>query len=159
VQLSNEFEVSASPDRTWALLNDVPGVVPCMPGAEVTRVVGDDEWEATLRVKLGPISLQFLAEVKREEVDDEARRVVLAVKAREAKNRGGADARLQSTVEAVDGGSRVELATDLTLRGVVAQYGRGVVPMVASHLTSQFAACLQRRLAVEPADRAPRSEP
>ena len=146
MQLSNDFEVRAAPERTWNLLNDVPRVVPCMPGAELTRVVGDNEWEATLHVKLGPISLKFLADVRREEIDEETRRVVLAAKAREAKNRGSADARLQSTVAAVDGGTRVEILTDLTLRGAVAQYGRGVVPEVAGQLTRQFAACLQRQL-------------
>lgn len=156
MQLSNEFEVPAAPERTWRLLNDVPRVVPCMPGAELTRVVGENEWEATLRVKLGPISLQFLADVTREEVDEEAQRVVVAAKAREAKNRGSAEARLQSTVAAVDGGTRVEILTDLTLRGAVAQYGRGVVPEVASQLTKQFAACLQRQLEdEEPGESAP----
>jgi carbon monoxide dehydrogenase subunit G len=147
VQLSNAFEVSAGPERTWALLNDVPRVVPCMPGAELTKVVGENEWEATLHVKLGPISLQFLAEVTREEVHDQARRVVLAAKAREAKNRGSADARLQSTVAAAENGTRVEILTDLSLRGAVAQYGRGVVPEVAGQLTRRFAECLQRQLA------------
>jgi carbon monoxide dehydrogenase subunit G len=149
VQLSNEFEVSAGPEQTWALLNDVPRVVPCMPGAELTNVVGQDEWEATLHVKLGPISLQFLAQVVRDEVDEEAKRVVLTAKAREAKNRGLADARLQSTVTAADTGTRVEILTDLTLRGAVAQYGRGIVPEVAGQLTKQFAACLQQQLSNE----------
>ena len=146
MQLSNEFEVAASPDRTWALLNDVPRVVPCMPGAELTRVVDDNRWEATLHVKLGPISLQFLAEVARDEVDETARRVLLTAKAREAKNRGSADAQLTSTVAASGAGSRVEIVTDLTLRGAVAQYGRGVVPEVAAQLTEQFAGCLQTQL-------------
>jgi len=149
VQLSNEFEVSAGPEQTWALLNDVPRVVPCMPGAELTKVIGEDEWEATLHVKLGPISLQFLAQVAREEVDEGAKRVVLTAKAREAKNRGSADARLQSSVAAIDAGTRVEILTDLTLRGAVAQYGRGVVPEVAGQLTKQFAACLQQQLSTE----------
>lgn len=163
MQLSNEFEVAALPERTWALLNDVPRVVPCMPGAELTRVVADDQWEATLHVKLGPISLQFLAEVKRDAVDDAARRVRLTARAREAKNRGRADATLESSVSAAASGSRVQIQTDLTLHGAVAQYGRGVVPEVAKQLTAQFAACLQRQLegesappeAVPPEDPAP----
>jgi uncharacterized protein len=149
VQLSNAFEVSASPERTWGMLNDVPRVVPCMPGAELTRVVDENRWEATLHVKLGPISLQFLADVTRDEVDEAARRVLLTAKAREAKNRGSADAQLASTVSANGTGSRVEIATDLTLRGAVAQYGRGVVPEVAGQLTRQFAECLQRQLEQE----------
>jgi hypothetical protein len=85
---------------------------------------------------------------------------VLAANAREAKNRGSADAKLRSTVAAVEGGTRVEILTDLTLRGAVAQYGRGVVPEVARQLTKQFAVCLQRQLADNgPADPAPPSEP
>jgi carbon monoxide dehydrogenase subunit G len=147
VQLSNEFEVAASPERTWALLNDVPRVVPCMPGAELTRVVGENEWEARLHVKLGPISLQFVADVVRDEADEAAQRVRLTVKAREAKNRGSADAVVQSTVTAAGPGTHVDIATDLTLKGAVAQYGRGVVPEVAKQLTAQFADCLQRSLA------------
>jgi carbon monoxide dehydrogenase subunit G len=154
MQLSNEFEVSAPPDRTWALLNDVPRVVPCMPGAELARVVDENHWEATLHVKLGPISLRFLADVTRDEVDEEARRVLLTAKARETKNRGSADARLTSTVAGADSGSRVEIVTDLTLQGAVAQYGRGVVPEVAAQLTRQFSECLQRQL-VEDAPAAP----
>jgi uncharacterized protein len=149
VQLSNAFEVDASPERTWSLLNDVPRVVPCMPGAELTRVVGENQWEATLQVKLGPISLQFLAEVTRDEVDEQARRIVLTAKAREVKNRGSAEARLQSTVAAATAGTQVQIVTDLTLRGAVAQYGRGVVPEIAGQLTRQFAACLQRQLEEE----------
>jgi carbon monoxide dehydrogenase subunit G len=155
VQLSNAFEVDASPERTWSLLNDVPRVVPCMPGAELTRVVGENQWEATLHVKLGPISLQFLAEVTRAEVDEQARRIVLTAKAREVKNRGSAEARLQSTVAAGAPGAQVQIVTDLTLRGAVAQYGRGVVPEIAGQLTKQFAACLQKQLEDEtPLERA-----
>ena len=146
MELSNEFDVSATPERTWALLNDVPRVVPCMPGAELTRVVDENRWEAKLHVKLGPFSLQFLADVTRDEVDEEARRVLLTAKAREAKNRGSADARLTSTVTGGASGSRVEILTDLKLRGAVAQYGRGVVPEVAAQLTRQFSECLQRQL-------------
>lgn len=149
MELSNQFEVSAPPERTWAVLNDVPRVVPCMPGAELTRVVDENRWEATLHVKLGPISLHFVADVTREELDEGARRVLLTAKAREAKNRGSADARLTSTVGESGSGSRVEIVTDLTLRGAVAQYGRGVVPEVAAQLTKQFSDCLQRLLGEE----------
>ena len=92
----------------------------------------------------------------RDEVDEDARRVLLTIKAREAKNRGGADATMASTVTAAGSGSGVDIATDLHLKGTVAQYGRGVVPAVAEQPTAQFAACLQRQLLDEaPADPPP----
>jgi carbon monoxide dehydrogenase subunit G len=151
VELSNSFEVAASPERTWALLNDVPQVVPCLPGAELKRVVAPDEWEIAIHVKLGPISMQFATDVTRDEVDEAGRSIVLSAKAREAKNRGGAEARMRSTVAAGGIGTRVQIVTELTLTGAVAQYGRGIVPEVAGQLTGEFAACLRRKLESEEA--------
>ena len=139
MRLENSFEVPAPPERAWALLNDVPRIVPCMPGAELTEVVGEDAWKATLHVKLGPIALQFATDVTREEADAAARRVVLAAKAREVRGRGGAQATIESSLREVDGTTNVEIVTELNLQGAVAQYGRGLVPEIAAQLTKQFA--------------------
>jgi carbon monoxide dehydrogenase subunit G len=158
MQLENSFDVPAPVDRSWRLLNDVPAVVPCMPGAELLEVVSDDAWRARIDVKLGPISLQFLADVVREAIDEAAGRVVLAVNAREAKGRGSSQATIESTISPTDAGSTVRLVTELELRGAVAQYGRGVVADVAATLTRQFADCLARTLSEKEAE-APPPEP
>ena len=147
MRLENSFEVAAPPPVAWRLLNDVPNVLPCMPGAELEEVLSENAWKAKLHVRLGPITLQFVADVTREEVDEVGGRVVLVSKARESKGRGGADARIESVLSRSGTGSRVDLHTDLELRGAVAQYGRGVVPDVAARLTSEFADCLARKLA------------
>jgi carbon monoxide dehydrogenase subunit G len=146
MELENTFVVGAPPDQAWTLLNDVPRVVPCLPGAALTEVVSDDAWKATLAVRLGPISLNFNVDVERERMDEPGRLVVLRAKARELRGRGGAEATLRSSLAEADGGTRVSIVTDLTLRGVVAQYGRGVVADVASQLTDEFAACIASRL-------------
>jgi hypothetical protein len=152
MQLENGFDVPASPEEAWRLLNDVPTVVPCMPGAELVEVVGDDAWKAKLHVKLGPIALQFLADVTRQAADEGDGRVVLAVKAREAKGRGSADATIESRLTARDDGTHVDVATALALKGAVAQYGRGIVADVAGKLTDQFAQCIAAKLAATPDD-------
>ena len=150
MRLENSFQVAAPIDAAWRLLNDVPSVVPCMPGAELVEVAGDNVWKAKLHVKLGPIALRFLADVTREQMDEVGGRVVLAAKAREAKGRGSAEATIESTLGAVEGGTRVDIVTELALRGAVAQYGRGVVADVASRLTSQFAECIAAKLGDAP---------
>jgi hypothetical protein len=76
---------------------------------------------------------------------------VLATDARESRGRGSAQATIESTLVAQNGGTRVDIVTDLTLTGPVAQYGRGMVQSVAGQLTSQFASCLQKQLAPAPA--------
>lgn len=150
MRLENSFEVVAPVEAAWRLLDDVPAVVPCMPGAELVEAVGDSAWKVKLHVKLGPIALQFVADVRREELDEAAGRVVLAVNAREARGRGSAEATIESVVGRAGDGTRVDIATELALRGAVAQYGRGVVADVASRLTAQFADCIARKLADSP---------
>jgi carbon monoxide dehydrogenase subunit G len=146
VRLENSFAVAASPERTWALLNDVPRVVPNMPGAELTEIVDETTWKATMHVKLGPIALQFATDVRREVSDAGALRTTLAIKARELKGRGGATATIESSLDADGSGTRVTIVTELQMQGAVAQYGRGVVPDVAGQLVDQFAANLAGQL-------------
>jgi uncharacterized protein len=150
VRLENHFEVPASEQAAWDLLMDVPRVIPCMPGAELVETVSDSEWKARVRVRLGPISLTFLADVRREHVDEVARRVRIASSAREERGRGSAEAKIESWLGTADGRTRVDVVTDLTLTGPLTQYGRGVVPDVAAQLVRSFAACLEQQLAASP---------
>jgi carbon monoxide dehydrogenase subunit G len=146
VRLENGFSVPAPPDEVWRLVNDVPRVVPCMPGAQLSAVVDENTWEATMQVKLGPVSLEFGTTVKRERVDETERQVLLSAAARELRGRGGARATIESTLAAEGSGTRVAIVTELNLQGAVAQYGRGIVPEVAAELTKEFAECLARQL-------------
>ena len=146
MRLENCFNVPASPEQVWDLLNDVPRVVPNMPGARLDAVVDENSWKATMAVKLGPVALEFAADVRRELSDGSARRTTLAVKAREVKGRGGATATIESTLDPDGDGTAVTIVTDLHMHGAVAQYGRAVVPDVAGQMVDQFAANLAASL-------------
>ena len=87
MRLENSFEVPAPPEAAWDLLMDMPRVIPCMPGAKLDETLDDSNWKATVQVKLGPISLAFATDVKREEADEAARRTKLSARAREARRR------------------------------------------------------------------------
>jgi uncharacterized protein len=150
VKLENAFEVTASPEAAWDLLMDVPRVIPCMPGAELIETIDDSHWKARMKVKLGPISLSFLTDVARQEVDEAGRRVVLAAKAREERGRGAANATIESSLASAGGKTQVTTATDLALTGMAAQFGRGLVEDVTAQLLDSFAYCLEQQLATEP---------
>ena len=130
MRLENSFEVPASPEEAWALLMDVPRIIPCMPGATLDETVDDENWKATMAVKLGPISLSFKTDVKREESDEAARRAKLSARAREARGKGNASATIESSLTPQNGGTKVDIVTDLQLTGPVAHNGRGQVEEV-----------------------------
>ena len=150
MRLDNTIEVSAPPAAAWDLLMDVPRVIPCMPGAQLIEIVDESTWKARIDIKLGPVSLSFDADVTRELVDAAERRVTLSTVARERRGRGRAQASIESSLEALDSGTRIAIATDLSLSGAVAQYGRGMIQDVSSALVTQFAECLQAQLTASP---------
>jgi carbon monoxide dehydrogenase subunit G len=154
LRLENSFEVPAPPEAAWDLLLDVPRVVPCMPGAELTEVVDDSNWKAKIAVKLGPVSLAFGTDVKLEQADEAARRVTLSADGRELRGRGAARANIESSLAATNGGTRVNIVTDLHLTGPAAQYGRGLVADVSSQLIDRFADCLKAQLETAQPERA-----
>jgi len=154
VRLENSFDVPAPRKAAWDLLMDVPRVVPCMPGAELEETVSDSAWKAKLSVKLGPIALTFATDVAREAADEAVGQVTLDARARELRGRGGAQARIQSSLTEIEGGTRIDIVTDLTLSGAVAQYGRGIVQDVSLQLVGRFADCLKAQLVATPEEAA-----
>jgi carbon monoxide dehydrogenase subunit G len=146
VKIENAFDIPVPPETAWDLLMDVPRVIPCMPGATLTETVDDANWKAAMSVRLGPISLAFDANVKREEADESARLARLSANARESRGRGAATATIESRLTTMDGGTHVDVVTDLRLTGRVAQFGRGIVPDVAEQMVQSFAECLRKQL-------------
>lgn len=154
MKIENSFEVPAPRAAAWSLLMDVPRVVPCMPGATLTETVSENAWKAEMAVKLGPISLTFATDVTRDVVDEAAGAVTLSAKAREKRGRGGAQAVIHSSLTEIPGGTRIDIVTDLTMSGAVAQYGRGIVQDVSAQLVARFADCLKAQLAAETPEQA-----
>jgi hypothetical protein len=156
LQLEHEFEVPASPEQTLELLLDAERVVPCMPGAKLLEVVDERTWKSELGIKLGPVAMQFLADVKLLDRDDASRVVKLAVSARDTRGKGGAEATVDSALHPADGGgTRVAMTTDLRFSGQAAQLGRpGVVKDVSNKLVGQFAECIKGQLSAAPEERA-----
>ncbi len=156
MQLEHEFEVPASPDQTLELLLDAERVVPCMPGAKLLEVVDDRTWKSELAIRLGPVAMDFLADVKMLDRDDAAHAVKLGVSARDTRGKGGAEATVDSVLRPTDsGGTNVAMTTDLRFSGQAAQLGRpGVVKDVSNKLVGQFADCIKGQLSAAPEERA-----
>jgi carbon monoxide dehydrogenase subunit G len=148
MELNHEFRVTEPPEQVWEVMTDVPAIAPCMPGAELQEVVGD-EFHGVVKVKLGPITAQYKGTARFVERDDDARRAVLRAEGRETRGQGNAKATVTAQLEPDGEGTRVSVATDLMITGRVAQFGRGVLADVSSNLLDQFVACLERKLAGE----------
>lgn len=146
MELINEFTVALPVDQAWALLTDLERIAPCMPGAELREVEGD-EYRGVVKVKVGPITAQYSGTATFVERDDEARVAVLRAEGRDTRGQGNAAASITATVTPQGDRSHVRVVTDLTVTGKVAQFGRNVLSDVSATLLTQFVERLEADLA------------
>ena len=147
MELSNEFQVGVPPDQAWKVLTDLERIAPCMPGAELQEIAGD-EYRGIVKVKVGPITAQYKGKATFVEQDEAAGRVVLRAEGRDTRGQGNANATITATMSPERGGTRVGVVTDLTVTGKVAQFGRGVMADVSAKLLGQFVDCLESKVLV-----------
>jgi carbon monoxide dehydrogenase subunit G len=137
VELTNEFEVAVPIDEAWAVLTDLERIAPCMPGAQLTEVEGD-EYRGLVKVKVGPITASYKGAVRFAERDAASHRAVLKADGRETRGQGNASASITATLVPEGTGTKVSVFTDLAITGKVAQFGRGVLADVSGKLLDQF---------------------
>jgi carbon monoxide dehydrogenase subunit G len=151
MRLDHTFTVPVPVEEAWDVLLDVPRIAPCMPGAALTDFDGD-AFNGTVKVKLGPIQLTYKGKGRFVERDEAARRVVIEASGRDVRAAGTAAATVTAVLAADGDSTRVEVATELTVTGKPAQFGRGMLSEVSGKLLGQFADCLAGKLAAsEPA--------
>jgi uncharacterized protein len=141
LEFDNSFEVAAPIERTWEILKDIERIAPCLPGAELTEIIDEDNYKGKVSVRLGPVALTFQGQVTFLERDDAAFSARVKAQGSDSRGRGGANANVTFGLTESDSGTTVDIHTDLQLSGSVAQYGRGVgmITDLSSQIIGQFA--------------------
>ena len=133
-------------DEAWRVLLDIERIAPCMPGAALDSVTGDD-FTGRVKVKLGPINLTYQGKASFIEKDEAAHRAVIDARGKDQRGNGTAAAVVTATLAAEGSVTRVDVLTDLNITGRPAQFGRGVMTDVGNKLLGQFADKLSAQLA------------
>jgi carbon monoxide dehydrogenase subunit G len=142
VELNNEFRVTVPAAKTWEVITDVERVAPCLPGATLLSVDGD-EFTGAVKVKVGPITVSYKGTAAFVEKDAAAQRVVLRATGKETRGNGNAAAVVTAQLKDEGAATSVVITTDLTISGKAVQFGRGVLADVAGNLIAQFAKALE----------------
>ncbi len=160
MEIFEEFRVPLPVDEAWGLLLDIERIAPCMPGAQLQEIEGD-EYRGIVKVKVGPITAQYKGTAKLESTDDAAHTAVIVASGRDTRGQGNASATIQLSLGAEGDQTLVSVETDLAITGKVAQFGRGVLNDVSGKLLAQFVENLERDVLsgdAEPADEEPAEE-
>ena len=143
MELTNDFTVNEPIEKAWETLTDVERIAPCLPGAQLTEIEGDT-YRGLVKVKVGPITAHFKGQASFVEKDPEQHRAVLKAEGRDTGGKGNASALITAQLEPIAPDvTKVTVATDLTITGKVAQFGRGALADVSEKLLKQFVTNLE----------------
>jgi carbon monoxide dehydrogenase subunit G len=155
MKLENSFTVAAPIAETWETLLDIERVAKCLPGAQIEPGDEDGVYRGAMKVKLGPMTVDYRGTARLQDVDEDTHTASIAVQAREAKGQGTAAAVIRNQLEPQNGGTRVVAVTDLKITGRQAQFGRGIMEDVASTMMGEFAKRLESEIGSGTAPREP----
>ena len=144
-EFDNSFDVPLTPTQAWEILSDIRRIAHSIPGVKLTDVLDERTYKGTISVALGPAALDFASSVKLEEIDPINHTARLNAHGTDAGGRGDVHGTLSFRLVPSNGGSRVQVHTDLVLSGAAAQFGKDVemVKATAAQVMSQFAANLR----------------
>jgi uncharacterized protein len=146
MEFQNEFDVKAPLDQVWDAVLDLERVAPCVPGAEVLERTSDDAYKVGIKVKVGPVSMQYRGEVEIVDKDPSAHHAQMTAKAREARGQGTANANVGMTLSGNGDMTHGTINTQVQLSGRAAAMGQGVIKDVSARIVDQFSANLAEML-------------
>lgn len=149
MKITQEFQVPSSADSVFRFFQDVPSVVQCMPGAELTEDRGDGTYTGKISVRLGPMTAGFEGQAT---VTSDADAKTGHIAGKGVDRRGGSRGQVavDYSVTATDGGSAVSVDADIKISGAAAQFGRtGLLNQISQRLIQDFVNCLEAKLEAE----------
>jgi uncharacterized protein len=156
-QVVKTFIVKAPPAAVWEFLIDPRRVAGCLPGAAITSQVDDKTYTGTMTVKVGPVTTSYKGKVVFQRLDAEQHVAEIVATGQDVKGKGGASMKLSSNLkEVAPGQTEITAISDLTITGILAQMGRGMIQDVSDELFQIFSQRVQSEL--EAASPAPAAE-
>lgn len=146
MRLTNNFRIDRPPAEVFDAFLDIERIAGCMPGSKLLGQPEPDVYDGEVKVKVGPLGVAYAGQLKLLSAEKADLKLTMRAAGREKHGAGNADAYVVAQLSDQDGGTLVEIVTDLSIRGKVAQFGRGVIGEVTDRIIAQFASNVEAML-------------
>jgi carbon monoxide dehydrogenase subunit G len=145
--IEKKFDIEQPIDLVWKSLADPADIVTCVPGAAITEKVDDRNYKGEVVTKFGPIKAKYAGDIEIIELDEANKKMVLKGRGLDSKGKGSADMIMNGTLAESDGKTHVNFSMDITIVGMLAQFGSRLINDVSDQLLNQFVANFKKKLA------------
>ncbi len=136
--IEKEFDIEQPIGLVWKSLADPEDVVTCVPGAAITEKIDDKNYKGEVVTKFGPIKAKYSGDIEIVELNEGEHKMVLKGRGLDSKGKGSADMLMNGTLEEKDGKTQVKFTMDITIVGMLAQFGSRLINDVSDQLLNQF---------------------
>ena len=147
VRIEKSFETKHPTDVVWKMLSDPRKVVSCVPGAQITEAIDDRNFKGSIRLKVGPSVTEFKGEVHIDRLDEQAHVLEMSGRGQDVRGKGSASMKMTGALTALpDGGTQVRAVSEVTVVGILAQFGARVMNDVSDVIFKEFTTRFQHLL-------------
>lgn len=150
--IKKTFTVNEPIEKVWAYLSTPTKIASCVPGATITEEIDDKNFKGEVTMKFGPIKAKYDGHISIERLDTENHEMVLNGKGLDSKGKGSAEMLMNGQLTSKDQNTDVSFQMDVTVIGMLAQFGSRLVDDVSSQLFDKFVDNFKQKLAGEEVD-------
>jgi uncharacterized protein len=144
--INKTFHVAQPIDAVWANLTDPEKVVVCVPGASLTEKVDENNYKGGVELKFGPVKASYGGLITFVERNAATRTMELKGAGIDNKGKGGADMTMKGVLSEKDGGTEVNVTMDVSVTGMLAQFGSRLINDVSNQVFDQFVSNFKAQL-------------
>ena len=145
--IEKEFQLNEPIAKVWANVSDPTKVVECVPGATLTEKIDEANYKGTVTTSFGPVKASYNGEINISELDATHYRMTLNGKGLDSKGKGSADMKMISTLKEAEGSTSVKFSMEISISGMLAQFGSRLISDVSNQLLNKFIDNFKNKLA------------
>ena len=150
--IEKEFKLEEPIAKVWANVSAPTEIVECVPGAAITEKIDDANYKGTVTTSFGPVKASYNGEINISELDTSNYRMTLNGKGLDSKGKGSADMKMVSELKEADGGTAVKFTMEISISGMLAQFGSRLINDVSNQLLNKFIDNFKKKLAGQKVD-------
>ncbi|MBS4082075.1 MAG: carbon monoxide dehydrogenase subunit G [Rhizobiales bacterium] len=136
LEMTGEYDLPQKREVVWKALNDPAVLEKCIPGCETLEKLSDTEFQATVKLKIGPVSARFKGKVALENIDAPNGYTIVG----EGEGGVAGFAKGQASVALADAsdGCKLTYTAEAATGGKIAQLGQRLIAGSAKKTADQF---------------------
>ena len=140
VKAEKQLKLNQNPDMVWKMMIDPSFMVKSVPGAELTELLDDRNFNGKISLKIGPVTAKFNGEAKFTKLVEEDYELTLEGKGLDTSGKGGASMTMNIKLAPIDdGGTEMKSSMSLSITGRLAQFGGRMIVAVNNKMFDQWA--------------------